>query len=178
MIPDPLAATLRQSDGEVRRAARRQAAAPAQPHTSSFRLATTGSQHTRPHATRTNRPEILAIPSQVTLPRAINHGLRTPLPLPQAAMAQQRQHAHSRRLPSRWSCMRHCPNSHYHLQSPLTRRTIVLRRPVHPHRCRQLLEIPPQRLHLPLHLRGLDSRNLFSPRHDRHQQHRQDSPLR
>lgn len=64
------------------------------------------------------------------------------------------------------------------LRHPLTMITAVLRRPVHPHRCRQLLQVPPQRLHLPLHFRGLDPRHLLCPGHDRHQQHRQDSPVR
>ena len=49
---------------------------------------------------------------QPTPPVAINHGVRTPIPLPQAAMAEQRQHAHSRRLPSRRSRMRPCPTTY------------------------------------------------------------------
>ena len=103
------------ANGEVRRAACWQAsrqAAPAQPSLTPRACdlrPLRASIPTRPHATRLTPPEIPATTSQAEPPSAINHGVRTPLPLPQAAMAQQRQHAHSRRLPSRWSCMRHCP---------------------------------------------------------------------
>ena len=69
-------------------------------------------------------------------------------------------------------------NTRDHLQHPLTKIAIVLRRSLHPDRRRQLLQVPPQWLYLPLHLRRLDPGHLLCPRHDRHQQHRQDSPVR
>jgi hypothetical protein len=56
------------------------------------------------------------------------------------------------------------------IQQPLTvNPAIVLHRPLHPNRRRQLLQIKPQRLLLPHNLRRRDPRHLLRPRHARHQ---------
>jgi hypothetical protein len=59
------------------------------------------SQRARPHATVSRVFNLNRTPSLTST--ISNHGLRKTLPLPQAAMDEQRQHAHSRRLPSRRS---------------------------------------------------------------------------
>ena len=178
-LPAPLAATLRQSNGEVRRAACRQAA-PARPSLT-------------PRACDL-RPLGPSMPDLTRLGQLVQNylqSLRKTYLYSQPTMESERlfrfpkpqwlNSANTRTAGVYLAGGLVCDialDSRHHLQHPLTRMTTVLRRPVHPHRCRQLLEVPPQRLHLPFHLRGLDSRHLLCSRHDRHQQHRQDSPVR
>lgn len=89
----------------VRRLLPRRAEPQSRNDSSSLTSSLRPSQRTSPHATARYRLCNTLRPSshrKQTL--AIDHGGRATLPFPQATMAQQREHAHRRRLPGRWSC--------------------------------------------------------------------------
>ena len=81
-------------------------------------------------------------------------------------MAEQRNHEDIRRLHRRRPGEFLHPSHKY--DDPLTSNVSVLHRRLHPHRRRNLLQIPPQRLRLPHELRRLDPRHLLRSGHAHH----------
>jgi hypothetical protein len=95
-----------------------------------------------------------------------HHVIESPLPIPQASMAEQRQH------PNCWRLHRRCPGTFSPSRtqtSQLLTCISVRNRVLLPHRRRRLLQIHPQPHNRPHDLHRLDPRNLLWPRHARHQ---------